>query len=170
MPKRPLPKIYCDVHIKPGALEAFTEVGFKYIRIPESKYRNRDEHDFIGDLYAENVLFATGDLAFTQRVRRENIKHAGILEMHQDLDNEEANWTADGLAKIAKELIRQFGKFALRRHIIYLGHDGFRVFDDKGDDIQFLHGSLWNGIPDCRSGWLSLRLLLHLTVTGTEAS
>jgi len=142
MPERPLPKIYCDVHIKPGALEAFTEVGFKYIRIPESKYRNRDEHDFIGDLYAENALFATGDLAFTQRVRRENIKHAGILEMHQDLDNEEANWTADGLAKIAKELIRQFGKFALRRHIIYLGHDGFRVFDDKGDDIQFLSWEL----------------------------
>ena len=62
--------------------------------------------------------------------------------MHQDLDNEEANWTADGLANIAKELIRQFGKFALRRHIIYLGHDGFRVFDDKGDDIQFLSWEL----------------------------
>ena len=53
MPRRRLPKIYCDVHIKPGALEAITEVGFKYIRIPESKYRNRDEHDFIEDLYAK---------------------------------------------------------------------------------------------------------------------
>jgi len=53
MPKPPLPKIYCDVHIKPGAIEAFTEVGFKCIRIPQSKYRGIDEHDFIGDLYAE---------------------------------------------------------------------------------------------------------------------
>jgi len=142
MPKPPLPKIYCDVHIKPGAIEAFTEVGFKCIRIPQSKYRGIDEHDFIGDLYAENPLFATGDLAFTKRVREQNVKHAGILEIQQDLDNEEANWTADGLAKIAKELIRQFGKHALRRHIIYLGNDGFRIFDDKGDDKRFLSWEL----------------------------
>jgi len=170
MPRRRLPKIYCDVHIKPGALEAFTEVGFKYIRIPESKYRNRDEHDFIEDLYAENALFATGDLAFTQRVRRENIKHAGILEMHQDLDNEEANRTADGLANIANELIRQFGNSACGDTSSISAMMGFVCLTTKVTIYSSFHGSLWNGIPDCRSGWLSIRLLLHLTVTGTEAS
>jgi hypothetical protein len=137
MPKSPLPLIYCDVHIKQGALEAFTELGFKYIRIPQSKYRGIDEKDFIGNLYAENALFATGDVEFTKWVREQNIKHAGILEIHPDFDNEEAKWTADGVAKIAKVLIRQRGKHALRRHIIYLDIDGFRVFDDKGDDNLF---------------------------------
>ena len=138
MPKTPLPQIYCDVHIKPGAIEAFTEQGFKCIRIPSSKYRGQDEKDFIRDLYAEGALFATGDLEFTEYVRENNVKHAGILEIPPHYDNEEANWTADGLAKIAKEHIHQLGKHALRRHIIYLAHDGFRIIDDKGNDELFL--------------------------------
>src|SRR3712207_905382 len=102
MSKPPLPRIYCDVHIKPGAIEAFAEQGFKCIRIPNSKYRERDEKDFIEEIYAEGDLFATGDLEFTEYVRENDIKHAGIIEVPPGLDNEEANWAADALAKIIK--------------------------------------------------------------------
>jgi hypothetical protein len=137
MAKPPLPKIYCDVHVKPGAIEAFTEQGFKCIRIPNSKYRRRDEKDFIGDIYAEGALFATGDLEFTEYVRENNVKHAGIIEILQDLDNEDANWAADGLAKVAKVHIQGIGKHALRKHIIYFANDGVRITDDKGDDSLF---------------------------------
>jgi hypothetical protein len=137
MAKPPLPRIYCDVHIKPGAIEAFTEVGFKCIRIPESKYRGTDEHDFFPGLYAENALLATGDERFTQHARENNSRHAGILEIRQDLNNVEANWAADGLAKVAKAHIHELGKHALRRHILYFDNDGLRITDDKGDDELF---------------------------------
>ena len=72
MPKPSLPQIYCDVHIKPGAIEAFTKRGLKCIRISDtSKYKDRDEKDFIGEIYAEGKLFSTGDLAFTEYVQVE---------------------------------------------------------------------------------------------------
>lgn len=137
MAKTPLPQIYCDVHIKPGAIEAFTELGFTCIRIPNSKYRRRDEKDFIEEIYAEGKLFATGDLEFTEYVRENSVKHAGIIEIPPDLDNEDANWAADGLAKIIKVFIDRDGKHAWRKHILYYANDGVHITDDKGDDTLF---------------------------------
>jgi hypothetical protein len=137
MAKPPLPQIYCDVHIKPGAIEAFTELAFKCIRIPESEYRGIDEKGFIRYLYAKGALFATGDLEFTEYVRENNVKHAGIIEILPDLNNEEAHWAADGLAKVAKVHIKGLGKHALRKHILYFNNDGVRITDDKSDDSLF---------------------------------
>jgi hypothetical protein len=137
MPKPPLPKIYCDVHIKPGAIEGFTKQGLKCIRIPNSEYREQDEKEFIRDLYAKNALFATGDLAFTQYVLDNNVKHAGVIEIPPEYDNEEAAGFAELLAKIIKVFIEDDGKHAWRRRIIYIAHDGIRIIDNTGGDELF---------------------------------
>ena len=72
MPRPPLPQIYCNVHFKPRAVEAFTEQGLKCIQISDtSKYKDRDEKDFIGEMYAEGKLFSIGDLAITEYVQVE---------------------------------------------------------------------------------------------------
>jgi hypothetical protein len=148
--KKSLPQIYADEHIKPGAVEGFTEVGFKCIRISESKYRELDEHEFFRYLYAENALLATGDLEYVQHAREQNFKHAGILEILPDLDNGEANWAADGLAKIARVHIQMYGKHALRKHILHYANDGVRITDDKGDDSLFYS---WEAIERDSSMW-----------------
>ncbi len=147
MPKQPLPKIYCDVHIKPGAIEGCRKQQFKCVRIPESKYRDLDEHDFFRHLYAENALLATGDLKFTQNAYENNFRHAGILEIPPDFDSEDASESAEVLATLAKELFQQLGKHALRRHIIYLAHDGVRIIDDKGRDELFLSWERLEQVP-----------------------
>ena len=137
MPKPPLPKIYCDVHIKPGAIEGFTKQRFKCIHIPKSKYRELDERDFIGYLYAENALLATGDLTFTKHVLDNNVKHAGIIEIPPDYDNEEAAAYAELLAKFVAVYIEDDGKHAWRRRIIYLAHDGVTIIHNTGDEHRY---------------------------------
>ena len=137
MPKPPLPKIYCDVHIKPGAIEGFTKQMFKCIRIPESKYRGTDEHDFFRGLYAENALLATGDLTFTKHVLDNNVKHAGIIEIPPEYDNEEAAAYAELLAKFVAVYIEDDGKHAWRRRIIYLAHDGVTIIHNTGDEHRY---------------------------------
>src|SRR5215208_4740294 len=87
MPKRQLPRIYCDVHIKPGAIKGFRKQRFTCVRIPESKYRDLDEHDFYPHLYAENALLATGDLNFVAAYIETEGKHAWrrrFIYVHHD--------------------------------------------------------------------------------------
>jgi hypothetical protein len=84
VPRRHLPRIYCDVHIKPGAIEGFRKQRFTCVRIPESKYRDLDEHDFYPHLYAENALLATGDLNFVEDAIENNFRHAGIIVSSQN--------------------------------------------------------------------------------------
>src|SRR5919112_537430 len=96
MPKLRLPKIYCDVHIKPGAIEAFTK-----------------------------------------HVLDNNVKHAGIIEIPPDYDNEEAAAYAELLAEFVAVYIEDDGKHAWRRRIIYLAHDGVTIIHNTGDEHRY---------------------------------
>ena len=142
MPKRPLPRIYCDVHIKPGAIEGFRKQQFKCVRIPESKYRDLDEHDFYPYLYAENALLATGDLNFVESALKNNYRHAGIIVIEPEWDNEEAADYAELLATFVAVYIEDEGKHAWRRRIIYAHNDGITVDHNTGDEQFYSWQSL----------------------------
>jgi hypothetical protein len=137
MPKLRLPKIYCDVHIKPGAIEGFTKQRFKCVRIPESKYRELDEHDFYPHLYAENALLTTGDLKFIESALENNFRHAGIIVILPEYDNEEAEAYAELLAKFVAVYIEEEGKHAWRRRIIYAHHDGVTIDHNIGEEHSY---------------------------------
>ena len=137
MPKRQLPRIYCDVHIKPGAIKGFRKQRFTCARIPESKYRDLDEHDFYPHLYAENALLATGDLNFVEAAIENNFRHAGIIVIEPEWDNEEAEAYAELLAKFVAAYIETEGKHAWRRRFIYVHHDGVTI--DHNTEEEHFH-------------------------------
>jgi len=140
--KKGLPQIYCDVHIKPGAIEGFRKQKFKCVRIQESKYRDLDEHDFFPGLYAENALLATGDLKYIESAIENNYRHAGIIVIPPDWDDEEAAAYAELLAKFVAVYIEDKGKHAWRRRFIYVHHGGVTIDHNTEEEQTYSWESL----------------------------
>jgi uncharacterized protein DUF5615 len=138
--KKVLPQVYFDEHIKPPVVDRFRESGFKCVMIANTKkYAGRKEQEYIGEICAEGKPFVTSDQEFVlDHVVENNVKHAGIILIPKDYNDPSDGELHTGLAYIAKEIVRELGKNALRRHIIYIAGDGLRVLDDKGkDDLWF---------------------------------
>jgi hypothetical protein len=139
VPKKQLPEVYIDEHIKPGIVDTFKELGFKCLLIAKTKkYAGRDERDYIGEIYSEGRLFVTGDVEFVTYVDENKVKHAGIILIPSGWDDEIVEFALAGLLRIVRGEIREFGKNALRRLIFYIAEDGFRVVDGKGEDTLLL--------------------------------
>ena len=138
MAKRDLPQIYFDEHIKPDVIEAFKDEGFKCLLIAKTrKYAGKDEKDYIMEIYAEGKLFATSDVAFISYVLEQNIKHAGIVGIPPDSDKTTRN-DVSVLAEIIKAYISGGGKNILRKSIIYVARDGYRLIDPQGKGTLLL--------------------------------
>ena len=136
MAKKVLPPVYFDEHIKPPVVGKFRDEGFKCVMIAKTKkYAGRKEQEYIGEIYAEGKPFVTSDMEFVDdHVVAHNVKHAGIIEIPKDFNDAWAGDYHTVLAHTAKIFIREYGKNALRRHIIYIAEDGFRIMDDEGKD------------------------------------
>ena len=130
-----LPQLYVDEHIKPIVIETLEECGFKCIRISKTKkYAGRDEKDYVQEIYAEGRVFVTSDMQFVEYVIANNIKHAGIVEIPPHLDDNTLISVTVVLAGAVEVYVEELGRNSLRRHIIYLAHDGFHTIDKKGKD------------------------------------
>ena len=135
MPKKTLPQLYVDEHIKPAVIETFEECGFKCIRISKTKkYAGRKEQDYIQEIYAEGALFVTSDLEFVEYVITKRERHAGILQIPPNLDEEALITVSAVLSGLVEGHIEEHGGNSLRRQIIYVANDGFRNIDAKGND------------------------------------
>lgn len=134
--KKVLPQVYFDEHIKPPVVDEFREAGSKCVMIANTKgYAGREEQDYKEEIYAEGKPFVTSDSEFVDdHVLEHNVKHAGIILIPKVYNDASARDHHTALAEIAKIFIKEFGRNALRRHIIYIAEDGFRVLDDKGED------------------------------------
>ena len=135
MAKKSLPQIYVDEHIKPPVIEAFEECGFKCIRISNTKqYAGRKEEAYIQAFYREGRPFVTNDRKFRKYVVANNPKHAGIVEIPQDLDYEDMVTVSAVWAGCLEGYVEGLGRNSLRRHVFYTSNDGFRIIDPKGKD------------------------------------
>jgi hypothetical protein len=136
MTRTVLPQVYFDEHIKPPVVEKFREEGFKCVMIANTKkYAGREEQDYIGEIYAEGKPFVTSDSEFVlDHVIEHDAKHAGIILIPKVYNDASAGDHHAMLAYTLKVFIKEHGRNALRRHIIYIADDGFRVMDDKGED------------------------------------
>jgi hypothetical protein len=133
--KKTLPQVYVDEHIKPAVMEAFEECGFKCIQISKTKkYAGREEEDYIQEIYAEGRLFVTNDVKFRKHVVANNIKHAGIVEIPQNLAYERLVTVTAVWAGCVEAYVEEFGRNSLRNHVFYIANDGFHIIDDKGKD------------------------------------
>ncbi len=64
-----------------------------------------------------------------------NIKHAGIVEIPTDFDDEAAIFRSHIQANLLKFFVDELGKKRLEESGFYIAHDGHRVIDEKGEDI-----------------------------------
>lgn len=65
MGKKRRPTIVVDEHVHPDIAQVFRDVGFRTLfAARDRRYAGRDEHNYIGELYAANEVFVTSDLEF----------------------------------------------------------------------------------------------------------
>lgn len=82
MPKRkPRPTILADEHIDEAIFEIVEGLHwFKFIRASrDHRFRGLDEHEYIGRLRADNIIFLTQDGTFVRDMIASGARHAGII-------------------------------------------------------------------------------------------
>lgn len=131
MPKKRRPTIVVDEHVHPGVADVFKEVGFRTIfAARDRRYAGRDEHAYIGELYAANEVFVTADLEFSLWVLREHgTRHAGLVclpfgdvEFRTGFAAVTAGWLWGST---------DHSPFALRGKIIYWSQAGLQELDSR---------------------------------------
>ena len=131
MPKKRRPTIVVDEHVHPEIAEVFKEVGFRTLfAARDRRYGGRDEHDYIGQLYAANEIFVTSDLKFSLWVLREHgTRHAGLV----CLPFADAEFRAGFAAVTAGWLwgSTDHSPFAIRGKILYWGRGGLHELDSE---------------------------------------
>ncbi len=100
------------------------------------KLKGRDELAYLRELYADNGMLITGDLAFINQVRDNSIRHAGIIYIPSQMEPGEKTL----FAEIAGGFVQgacSTSRFALRNRIIYPAYDGLRSIVGERDELEF---------------------------------
>lgn len=129
MPKKRRPAIVIDEHVHPQVAEVFRDVGFRtLLAARDRRYAGRDEHDYVGELYAANEVFVTSDLKFLLWVLREHgSRHAGLVYL-PIADTE----FRTGFAAVTAGWLwgsTDHSPFAMRGKILYWGTGGLHEVD-----------------------------------------
>jgi hypothetical protein len=134
--KRKLPSICLDEHIRPELKAIFRDDGFRVFRANESRYRGRDERDYLDEMYARNEVFVTSDGDFVNDLVESRVKrHAGVVWMPEQLDKEQQDGFAELAASSIKFQVGEEGQFAIRGLVLYPSKDGLTVFDGDKDQL-----------------------------------
>jgi hypothetical protein len=133
MAKRRRHTLYLDEHVDPLTKELFAGVGFRCIRISESRYKGRDEHDYIDKLRAESAVFVTGDQRFIEHVVERATRHAGIIWIPATLLQSEKQI----LAAIMAGWMQGADLRQMKNLIMYLAHDGIHLRSREKDELVY---------------------------------
>ena len=89
--KRKLHTILADEHIPETVINNVEESGwFNVIRAArDSRFRGREELDYINELRARNIVFLTQDGGFVKRIASDRVHHAGIILLPPGREAEE---------------------------------------------------------------------------------
>lgn len=148
MAKRRLPGICIDEHLPPDVKGQFVEEGFRVIRANESRYKSRDEREYLAEMYSLNEIFVTADEEFVDDVIDSGFRrHAGIVWLPTDLDDEQRTGFADLAAGLIKFHVREVGPFTMRGHILYPTAEGPTLFDGETNQLVISWTSLLSGPP-----------------------
>ena len=132
--RRQLPSICVDEHIAPQVADAFRP-DFRVIEVAKtSRFKGRDEKDFLPELYRENAVFVTSDAAFVERAIEVGMRHAGIVYVPPQLAEDEKVFIAEVVAALLKAECMS-SPHAFRDCVAYPGYDGLHVIRDETDRI-----------------------------------
>jgi hypothetical protein len=134
--KRKLPSICIDEHLRPDVKTGFVDEGFRVFRVAESRYKSRDEHNYVGEMYSNNEVFVTADGEFVDDLIASGLKrHAGVVWMPKQLDRQQQTGFVELAASFIKFQVKEDGPFAMRGLLLYPEQTGLRVFDGKKDHL-----------------------------------
>jgi Domain of unknown function (DUF5615) len=140
--------LYLDEHVDPVAKELLTGVGFRCIRISESKYRGQDEHDYIDKLRSESAVFVTGDREFLEHVDERGMPHAGIIEIPVSLPRD----TKQLLAALVAGWLKGADLRRMSNVVLYWANDGLRLRCGGKDKVVYSIPQINRDLEEFRSG------------------
>jgi len=127
MAKKKLRVSICtDEHLSPDVAEIFRQRLRTIEAARHAEFRGRDERDYIGTLYARNIVFATSDEIFAKELYEKGIRHAGIIYIPAKMIESEKQLFAQIAAAYVHGECRN-SPFAFRGCALYPGHDGVRL-------------------------------------------
>ena len=135
--------IYLDEHLNQNIAEAFKLMRFRCIFIAKTtKYRGRDEIDYIGQIAGEGALFATSDIKFVDKILKHGIKHAGIALLPSEWQPDTLSFAAAGLGGILRGAIDKDDKRGLRNQIYNIADDGYHQIHKGTDKLIYSIGKM----------------------------
>jgi hypothetical protein len=131
MAKRRRPTVLLDEHVHDEIAIPFREVGFRVIFARnDRRYRGRDEHDYIGELYAANEVFVTSDFQFIRWILHEHgTRHAGLVMLPRGTDELRELFAAVCAGWMWGSTDRS--PIALRGKILFWSYEGLQQVDDE---------------------------------------
>ncbi len=142
-----LPSIYLDENVSPKVETAFKPVFRTFQISHHKKFKGKDEKDYIAELYSANGIFVTSDAEFVEYVQDNNIKHAGIILLPEQMTQEEKTLFAEIVGGYIKGGCDS-SLFTFRNFIFYPGHDGLRTINKGKDEMEFSWDWLSRAIED----------------------
>src|SRR5690349_1251902 len=110
MPKRRLPTVCLDEHFKPEVKALFRDAGFRVIRASESRYRARDERDYLREMYSRNEVFVTADEEFVDDLVISGFRrHAGVIFIPKRFPAAERSAFAELCARLVRSHVAHEG-------------------------------------------------------------
>jgi hypothetical protein len=132
--KRKLPSICLDEHLPPYVKACFRAEGFRVVRASESRYKGRDERDYLDEMYSTNEVFVTAD--FVDDLVESGIKrHAGVVWIPTQVDEEQRTGFSELAASLIKFKVGEDGPFAMRGLLLYPEETGVMIFDSEKDHL-----------------------------------
>ena len=115
-----LPTIFLDEHIAICLAEEFRVRGFRTIRIGlHARLRGRDERDFISELYQENGVFVTSDVAALDDFESPAVRHGGLVFVPKGMDLKIKTAWASIVASEIRAAVRKHGQHYMRGVLLY---------------------------------------------------
>ena len=121
-----LPSVYIDENIVPGVADSFRS-DFRTVEISRnSRFKGRNESDYIDELYSDNGIFVTSDAIFVNYLQNNKIKHAGVILIPEQMTASEKIFFAEIVGGFIKGGCIS-SQFTFRNFIFYPGQDGLRT-------------------------------------------
>ena len=121
-----LPSILIDEHLSHEVGDEFRKAGFRVsYAATTSRFKGRDEHDYVAELHGLNTIFITSDFDFAQWLSASTRHHAGVVYLPTAWNQPDKAEFAELMA-IHIRVRCEDSRFALRDEIIFTDEAGIK--------------------------------------------
>ena len=135
-----------DEHTDPHVAAALRDLGFRTIEAcRDNKYKDREELDYLPELYRQNGIFVTSDLKFCETITTVRPRHAGVVFIPTGMDVADKTEFAS-IVRAYVQGATSRSRFALRNHVMYPDHDGLHDIANGKDELVISWPRLFSAV------------------------